>query len=228
MINDPRNTKLIYVNGNEIPIWTYGNELNPMIVFIHGHFRGFSEYIGDLPIRYLMKDYFIVAFDMPGYSTSKFIKLDKINFVEKVVKSLNKRPYVIFGNSLGGVVALKYASKYPENIKGLIISGTPYYFGIKKIIFLLSFFPFLDISKAVNEFKFLTKDNLSKINIPVLLLYSSNDKHANLRMGERFNKYINNSKLFKIENLNHKWLLHEINKSGFLNAINLFFKNINF
>ena len=80
MISDPHTVIQLKLNNKIIPIWTYGNPNKLPIFYIHGFFRGFSDYFGDLPIRHLMKDYFIVAFDLPGFGKSKDIDMDHYTY----------------------------------------------------------------------------------------------------------------------------------------------------
>jgi len=217
----------MWESKHRIPVWIYGDEEKPLIFFIHGHFRGFSEYVGDLPMRYLRKNYCVVAFDLPGYGKSRELNMARTEFIKNVVEQISSgKPFVLFGVSYGGLLTIKYYLKYPEKVKGIIIGGMPYYFGVRKIINLAKFLPFLSFKNAVKEFSFLSKENLSVLKTPVLLLYSSKDHHATSKMGEALRIIIPNSKLFVINKYNHGWLMHRIDESGFLGELNRFIKNL--
>jgi pimeloyl-ACP methyl ester carboxylesterase len=110
----------------------------------------------------------------------------------------------------------------------LIIGGMPHIIGPKKIVNILYQVPFLKRSNTaivIKEFGFLNKANLSKLKLPVLLLYSTGDKLATPKMAKELDKIIPNSKLVIINYLNHSWLMHRIDQSGFLNTINDFLKS---
>lgn len=230
MITDPHKTRYLNIENQQTPIWIYGDEKNPLIFFIHGHFRGFSDYIGDLPMRYLMKDYYVVAFDLPGYGKSKEINMDRVEFVKSVINQTSKsKPFVLFGGSYGGLLSIKYSLKYPERVRGIIIGGMPYYFGIRQIVSLSTKIPLVNklrVSKILKEFEFLSKDNLAKLKVPVLLLYSRGDHQATPKMAKALQKIIPDASLSVIKGLNHGWLMHRIDQSGFLGEIEKFVKNL--
>lgn len=229
MISDEHETKYFNIDHASVPVWIYGDPKKPLIYFIHGYFRGFSDYIGDLPMRYLMKNYCIIAFDLPGFGHLKDFEKERVSFIAGVIElTSNGRRFVLFGTSYGALLSIKYYVKYPDRVKGIIIAGMPYLIGVRKIANLMRIpvLNKLNLSRVIKEFSFLNKENLSEINIPVLLLYSSKDRQANKRMGEKVNKLISNSELFTINKNNHSWLLHRIDESGFLGEIEKFIKSL--
>jgi pimeloyl-ACP methyl ester carboxylesterase len=220
MIDERHKNEYINIDNIKIPIWTYGDNKNPPIIFIHGYLRGFSQYFGDLPIRYLKNNYYIIAFDLPGFGHSKKIDINKIKFIEKVQKEiLSGRKVILFGVSYGGLLALKYAYLNPGNVKVLIIAGVPLFSGIFNIYKPLLYIKY---TKLLKEFNFLNKSNLSHIKHPVLLYYNKRDYLANIFMGKKLKKMLPNSRLFIAGGLNHSWLLHRIDKSGVLSEIETF------
>lgn len=230
MISDIHKTIYITIHGKKIPVWIYGNSKNPAIFFIHGYFNAFSQYSGDLPVRYLMKDYFVVAFDLPGFGYSTDLEIDPIDFVSEIQKQIiiDKR-IILFGVSYGGLISLEYSFKFPEKVNSLIIAGTPYFYGpfnLYKLSTLLPSFKGKKIERKVfKEFKFLNSANLSKINLPVLLYYNKADLVANIFMGKKLKKLLPNSKIFISRKQNHSWLLHRIDKNGLLTEIKNFISN---
>lgn len=229
MISDPHETKYLSIDNATVPVWIYGDGKKPLIYFIHGYFRGFSDYIGDLPMRYLMKNYCVIAFDLPGFGHLKDFNKDRVTFIAEVIEATsNGRRFVLFGTSYGALLSLKYAVNYPDRVKGIIIAGMPYLIGFRKIanIVKLPILNKLKLSSIINEFGFLSKENLLSIKFPVLLLYSSKDRQANKKMGKKLNKLIPNSELFTINKYNHGWLLHRIDESGFLGKIEIFLKSL--
>lgn len=229
MITDEKETKYLKLWGNEIPVWIYGDPKNPLIYFIHGYFNGFSDYIGDLPPRHLMKNFCVVAFDLPGFGVMKKFKKDRVEYIAQIIESTsNGRRFVLFGTSYGALLSLKYYSRYPDKVKGIVIAGMPYFFGFRKTVNILRL-PIinkLNISKTLKEFKFLNKNNISNINVPVLLYYSSKDRMASTKMGENVLTLFPKAQIYTIDKYNHKWHLHDIRGSGFLEKIEGFIKSL--
>lgn len=229
MISDVHETKYLNIDNATVPVWIYGDPKKPLIYFIHGYFRGFSDYIGDLPMRYLMKDYCVIAFDLPGFGQLKDFKKERVTFIAEVIEATsNGRRFVLFGTSYGALLSLKYFQKYPDRVKGIIIAGMPYLMGVRKIANFtrIPVLNKLNLSKVIKEFSFLNKENLSEIDIPVLLLYSSKDRQAGIKMGERLNKLMKKSEIVTSNKYNHSWLLHRIDESGFLGEIEKFIKSL--
>lgn len=231
MISDPHKEVSLIIENQKIPVWIYGNSKNPPIFFIHGFFNSFSEYVGDLPPRYLMKNYCVYSFDLPGFGKSKKLNIDKIEFINLIYKKfLKKNKVILFGISYGGLISIKYSLKYPNNVNALIIAGTPVFYKIFNIYKLSAFLPIYKNKKITfndfKEFKILNAKYLSNLKIPTLLYYNSSDFVANIFMGNKLNSLIPNSRLFIAKNQNHSWLLHRIDKNGFLNEIDNFLSKI--
>lgn len=220
MIKDPHKKKNIFVRNKKIPVWTYGDTKNYPIIFIHGYFRGFSDYVGDLPMRYLSKYYCVYAFDLPGFGESKNLSMDTAAFIgQMIAQVIGDRHFAILGSSYGGVVALRYALKLPANLDALIIAGTPYggKFSLLRFIWLPNWInPVL--SRFIHDFKIMNKKNFTKINLPVLLFYGLDDTRATPQMGKELNKTINRSRIIFYKRT-HAWLLHRVDESGLLEAI---------
>jgi pimeloyl-ACP methyl ester carboxylesterase len=230
MISDQHETEYFKIGDIDVPVWIYGDRKKPLIYFIHGYFRGFSDYFGDLPIRYLMKDYCVIAFDLPGFGYMKEVDMDRLIFMRSVIdKTNNGKKFTLFGMSYGGLLSLRFAHEFPKGINGIILGGMPYFGGIRKVIHLSHKLPILKtytISRILKEFTFLTDSNLAKIKFPILLLYSSKDRHATLGMAKKIEKMVPNSKLFSINRNNHGWLMHRIDESGFLKEIQDFMRGL--
>lgn len=228
MIDDPHVEKTIQVGEESVPVWFYGNPKNPPIVFLHGYFRGFSDYVGDLPPRYLMKNYYVIAFDLPGFGKNKKLKFDSLDFMKRITElTIPQRKFTIFGVSYGGALAIRFSLSYPKSVNALIIAGTPLYSGIYKIIFLM--FYILKIKSKFNfisDLMFLNDQNLIKLNVPTLLYYSKKDRLGTLRMGELLEKKIKSAKLFQIYTRKHGYLLHRIDETGFLSEIERFMSKV--
>ena len=224
MITDKCEEVRITLEEQEIRVWIYGERKNPVVLFIHGLGKSFSEYIGDLPVRYLMNDYCVIAFDLPGWGTSKEMNISVDQCINAIITQLNIETFYIFGTSYGGVVGSLYSIKNSNKVKGLIVAGTPRLSMVSFVFLLISYrIPYQQLFKAFKDFvRFGRK--LSKITVPTLLLYSSDDRIAPKAQGEFFLRNIEKSELIVISGRSHGWLLHRIIDNDFCTAIEKFLK----
>lgn len=225
MIADICEERYLEVESYKMPYWVYGDMRRPVIFYLHGFANAFSENSGDLPVRYLMQKYCVIAFDLPGWGKSKSIKKTPQEIVSRISQTNSIKKFFLFGTSYGGALSLLYAISCPEKLNGVIIAGVPR-FGLRSIFSFFAFTKFLSFkkSRALIDL-FSVAKNASKIKIPVLLLYSKNDQVATVSNGNYFSKKIKNSNLVAISGRNHNWLLHRIIDNDFGNEIDLFLKN---
>jgi len=109
-----------------------GDGALPTIVLLHGLGSRGADY---LPLLARLRPHVrrIVAPDMPGHGASDatFADEPRRTHVETLAEALDDvldEPAVIFGNSLGGYAALRYAIARPERVRGLFLaspSGAP-------------------------------------------------------------------------------------------------------
>ncbi|GIV27049.1 MAG: alpha/beta hydrolase [Bacteroidia bacterium] len=94
------------------------------VVLLHG-FLGSSE-VWKYIVPYLSKSYKVICIDLPGhgksdcfgYAHSMELMADA---VKTVLKHFHIRSCVLIGHSMGGYVALAFAKKYVEMVKGLCL-----------------------------------------------------------------------------------------------------------
>lgn len=97
------------------------------IVIIHGIGTGNSSYFQTFNAlrKYTSR---IIAPEAPGhgYSQAPIVSLNPETLFEshaEIINSQLDQKAFIFGNSLGGAMALEYAYRFPEKVKGLILSS---------------------------------------------------------------------------------------------------------
>jgi pimeloyl-ACP methyl ester carboxylesterase len=81
-------------------------------------------------IAWLQKSFHVVAVDLPGFGQS-----DKANVLyspsnyaavlKHVASRFLRRPFVLLGHSMGGVVSLRYAATYPQDVERLVVVDAP-------------------------------------------------------------------------------------------------------
>ena len=115
-------------------VWTkrVGNNPTIKVLLLHGgpgatheYFEAFDSYFPKAGIEYYYYDQLGSAYsDQPDEATlwdlPRFV--EEVEQVRKALK-LDKNNFYLYGQSWGGILALEYALKYQQNLKGLIISN---------------------------------------------------------------------------------------------------------
>ncbi|WP_157949996.1 alpha/beta fold hydrolase [Vallitalea okinawensis] len=131
--------------GKTFIIASGSNEKQPMIL-LHGSSTNSAMWMGD--IEKLSKDYRVYAVDIigePGLSDETRPDMSGDHYgiwLDEVIESLNIDRAIVIGNSLGGWMALQYATYHPEKVEKLILLATS---GISpaKISFLIKIMPLM-------------------------------------------------------------------------------------
>lgn len=114
-------------------VWTkkFGNNPRIKVLLLHGGPAATHEYLESFESFFPGQGFEFYEYDQLGayYSDqpkdSSLWTIDRyVDEVEQVRKALgmNKNNFYLFGNSWGGILAMEYAFKYQENLKGLIIA----------------------------------------------------------------------------------------------------------
>lgn len=124
----------IKTSKGEFNVWTkrVGNNPRMKILLLHGgpgatheYFECFDSYLPNAEIEYYYYDQLESAYsDQP--SDSSLWNLDRfVDEVEQVriALELDNNNFYLLGHSWGGILGIEYALKYPDNLKGLIISN---------------------------------------------------------------------------------------------------------
>ncbi|WP_439882630.1 proline iminopeptidase-family hydrolase [Pontibacter sp. MBLB2868] len=115
-------------------VWTkrVGNNPTMKVLLLHGGpggtheaFECFDSYLPKEGIEYYYYDQLGSHYsDQPNdtslWNTARFV--EEVEQVRKAL-NLNKDNFYLLGHSWGGILAMEYALKYQENLKGLIISN---------------------------------------------------------------------------------------------------------
>lgn len=124
--------KMINIVGTD-SVWTqkigHGER---SILLLHGGPGATHEYFENFPVYLDTNQYTIYFYDQLGsyFSDNPNLKnlweLDRVvDEIETVRKALQISELYLLGHSWGGVLAIHYAIKYPEHLKGLILSNSP-------------------------------------------------------------------------------------------------------
>jgi pimeloyl-ACP methyl ester carboxylesterase len=117
-------TKFIISRGAKIRYADVGK--GRVIVLLHGFPFSLEVWFGNGFADSLAKKYRVIAIDLPGHGKSECIgyvqKMERMaDVVKDVMDELGLRRYVMAGHSMGGYVALAFAEKYSENLRGLCL-----------------------------------------------------------------------------------------------------------
>lgn len=109
-----------------------GNNPKMRVLLLHGgpggtheEFGNFDGYLPNEEIEYIYYDQLDSYYsDKPNDSTLWTIEhfVEEVEQVRKALK-LNKDNFYLLGQSWGGILAMEYALKYQDNLKGLIVSN---------------------------------------------------------------------------------------------------------
>ncbi len=124
----------ISTTKGEFKVWTkrVGNNPTIKVLLLHGGpgvtheiYECFDGYFPNEGIEYIYYDQLGSYYSDQPKDTSLWTTERFVEEVEQVRKALNldKDNFYLFGQSWGGILAMEYALKYQENLKGLIISN---------------------------------------------------------------------------------------------------------
>src|SRR5579863_4918754 len=115
-------------------VWTkrVGNNPRIKVLLLHGgpgatheYFEAFDSYLPNAGVEYYYYDQLGSAYsDQPDapelWDLPRFV--EEVEQVRQALK-LDKSNFYLLGQSWGGILALEYALKYQQNLKGLIVSN---------------------------------------------------------------------------------------------------------
>lgn len=124
----------IHTPVGDFKVWTkrVGNNPKIKLLLLHGgpgatheYFEAFDSYLPAAGIEYYYYDQLGSAYsDQPDdprlLDTARFV--EEVEQVRKAL-GLDKDNFYLLGHSWGGILATEYALKYPQHLKGLIISN---------------------------------------------------------------------------------------------------------
>ena len=120
------------INGRTAFAYTAAHEIDPAkrtIVFVHG--AGLDHSWWGLQSRYFGYHGFnVIAVDLPGHGRSEGPALGTIggmaDWVKKILDQKKIKSALIVGHSMGSLIALEFAARYPENAEKIALIGVAY------------------------------------------------------------------------------------------------------
>lgn len=120
---------ILTVDGAEIFATTGGKAFNPelpLVIFLHG--AGFDHSMWALFSRWFSHhDYSVLAPDLPGHGKSKGTLIPTISgmadWTIKLIEATGAKKAGLVGHSMGSLIALDAAARYPDKISALSLIG---------------------------------------------------------------------------------------------------------
>jgi pimeloyl-ACP methyl ester carboxylesterase len=110
-------------------VYEAGKDHARSILLVHGlGDEGARDYRHQIP--WLAQSFHVIAVDLPGFARSTksnalYTPGNYAAFLKFVADRFVRGPFVLVGHSLGGVVALRYAALYPNDVERLVVVDTP-------------------------------------------------------------------------------------------------------
>lgn len=118
----------MHIRGIDVHVLTEGNETLPTIIFLHG-FSGSVQTWREVT-NYLKGEFQVICIDLIGHGKSsvpvdfkRYQMVEQLKDLEMIFKQLKLDNFTLVGYSMGGRVALAYASDYPARVKSLILES---------------------------------------------------------------------------------------------------------
>ncbi|RAV28278.1 alpha/beta fold hydrolase [Sinomicrobium soli] len=107
-----------------IPVFFEEEGKGAAVVLLHGFLENTTMWDGFLPV--LSSGYRVVTIDLPGHGKTGCLgyvhTMEMMaGVVREVLRHLKIRKPVLIGHSMGGYVALAFAEKHPDMVKGLVL-----------------------------------------------------------------------------------------------------------
>lgn len=113
----------------EAPLnYAIGPPSGPPLVFLHGVVRRWQDFVPLLPA--LLPRWQVTAFDFRGHGRSgrgdaRYLVTDYARDIAALLPYLLGAPAVLYGHSLGALVAMAVAAGEPEMVAGLVLEDPP-------------------------------------------------------------------------------------------------------
>lgn len=117
---------LLTVCGGPVSVYEAGDTKAPAVVLVHGAMYDEARFIWDQLFPYLAADFHVFAVDTPRHGTSRPWSgtLDHARLLEilgGVFDALHLNRFSLVGLSMGGGLAIGYASEHPERVVSMAL-----------------------------------------------------------------------------------------------------------
>lgn len=136
------------------------------LLLIHGF--GSSTYTWHNVVDSLSKDFDVVVIDLPGFGLSQALNTTPtveayVDFLNDFLQTLGLDVAVLMGNSFGGEISWRFALKYPQRVRALVLVDAAGYPHESPAIFKLLRVPLLGEMIAGINAKWIVRKNLQQV-----------------------------------------------------------------
>ena len=130
----------VHTHGLRLHTVSAGSTTDPLIMLLHGAFSGWFEY------RHIIAEladagFHVVAVDLRGYgmsdhppvSAGQDIRSDS-GQISGIISALGYDSAYLIGYDVGGALSWALASKYPDQVRGLIAIASPHPVDLRKTV----------------------------------------------------------------------------------------------
>ena len=117
--------RLVDVDGVTARVRVEGPDGAPVIVLVHGFSHSLESW--DAWAADLSSDHRVVRMDLPGHGLTgpdpqaRYSVPQTVDFLAGLVDALDLQSFTLAGNSLGGLVAWRYAADHPDRVDHLVL-----------------------------------------------------------------------------------------------------------
>ncbi|MCX7829985.1 MAG: alpha/beta hydrolase [Acidobacteria bacterium] len=179
----------------KINVWHIPNEKRQLIIHCNGNGGNMSDRVEKYALLYSM-GFSVIGFDYRGYGKSSGTPSEKgfyedlrkvVSFAEQ--KGYNKENIILYGESIGGGVALQIATE--SRFCALVLESTFTSLDEMARIY-YKLFP----TKLLLKYRFNNSEKINKINCPVAIMHSQEDEIVPYFMGKKLFEKANEPKIF--------------------------------
>jgi esterase len=119
-------SKFVTVNGLRLRYLDWGGSELPPVVCVHGYTSSAEAF--NAPARHLQDRFHIIAPDVRGHGESAWSPTvayqyaDQIGDLAALVGELQLARFALIGTSMGGIIAMGFAARYPDRLRALVIN----------------------------------------------------------------------------------------------------------
>ncbi|MGD2133494.1 MAG: alpha/beta fold hydrolase [Maricaulaceae bacterium] len=117
--------RIIEANGFRLRVREQGSRRRRPVVLIHGFSQSLESW--DAWADDLARDHRVIRFDLPGHGLSgpdperRYSNDETVGALSGLIEAMGLRKPILMGNSLGGLVAWRYASQRPADVRSLVL-----------------------------------------------------------------------------------------------------------
>lgn len=119
------------LSAQDLYVQTFGKTTDPALIFLHGG-PGYNSasFEGTMAPSLSEAGFYVIVYDRRGEGRSSddqaaYSIAQSVDDLRRLYQQLHLQQAILVGHSFGGFLATHYALKHPQQVKGLVLVGTP-------------------------------------------------------------------------------------------------------